>query len=513
MRTSHARSKWAELLDLTIEHESDRPLFQQIYLMLRDAIVANALSPGSRLPSTRQLADRLAVSRTSVLSAYEQLLAEGYIVGREGSGTYVSDDVPRLIVTSPSPSSVTRTAPRQTISEAGARYREFAAELTMPDNMAFATGCCSVDASTIEAWRRVGVQQMRTLDPVNLGYADPLGELALRKEVAEYLRAARAVRCDPDQIVIVSGAQQAIDLSLRTLLDPGDAVWVEDPGYPATRAALIAAGSRLVAVPVDDGGLIVAAGITAAPDARAVYVTPSHQYPTGSVMTMSRRLELLAWASRHGAWIIEDDYDSEFRYVGRPLASLQGLDRDSCVIYVGSLSKVLFPGLRLGFAVVPRHIVDVFKGARFLSDRHPPTLLQTMAAEFMRQGFLTSHIRRMRQRYREARDAVVEAVDHHMGDLVEIEVPECGIQLVVHFKRDISDIEVSAEARRHGVAVRPVSPLYLQAARRNGLVLGYSGFAIHRLRAASAELAKAAFLVAERGVAVRPFGTVPAASG
>ena len=493
-RSVRSRSRWADFLDLTIDFESDTPLLQQVYLLLRGAILSHALVPGSRLPSTRQLADRLGVSRTSVLSAYDQLLAEGYVEGRTGSGTYVSHDVPQPVV-APAISNKPRAkaAPRR-LSQAGMRFREIARQLNAPEEIPFSPGCCSVDAITIEAWRRIGSAQLKTLNAVNLHYADPVGELSLRIEVAQYLRAARAVRCEPEQVIIVSGAQQALDLSLRALLDPGDAVWVEDPGYLGARAALDALGAQLISVPVDDSGIMVSAGIAAEPRARAAYVTPSHQYPTGAILSMRRRLELLAWARAHGAWIIEDDYDSEFRYVGRPLASLQGIDNDSRVIYVGTLSKMLFPGIRIGFAVVPRDLVDVFTAAKFVTDRQTPTLQQVMVADFMKQGYLTGHIRRMRQRYREARDVVVKAITRHMGDLVDIEVPECGIQLVVHFKQKISqkisDVEVARQARLRGIVVKPVSPLYLNVPPRQGLLIGYSGFDLHELRAASGRLAK-----------------------
>ena len=492
MRQVQARSHWADLLDMTLETEGDRPLFQQIYLKLRDAIMARRLSPGSRLPSTREMSKRLNVSRTSVLSAYEQLLAEGYVSGRKGSGTFVSEGVPPFVMPKgPARGGAAGGTRRQRLSDAGERYRRFAADAAAPSDAPFATGCCSVDSISVETWRR-SARQASLPGPVALAYSDPAGEPALRRQVAEYLRAARAVQCEPEQVIILSGAQQAIDLSIRTLLDPGDAVWVEDPGYLATREALVAAGAAIVPVPVDRHGLDVQAGIAAAPAARAVYITPSHQYPTGSVMSMQRRLELLAWASETGAWVTEDDYDSEFRYVGRPLACLQGLDRAGCVIYVGSLSKVLFPGLRLGFAVLPRDLVDVFRGARFLTDRHPPSFQQAVVAAFMQEGFFASHIRRMRQHYRAARDVLVEAIGRHMGDLVEIEVPECGIQLVVYFRGPISDVAVAAAARRRGVTVRAVSPLYVGRPRRQGLVLGYSGFDAHRLRSGAAELAKAA---------------------
>jgi GntR family transcriptional regulator/MocR family aminotransferase len=487
---SRSRSRWDDFLDLTVDLESDTPLLQQVYLLLRGAILSHALTPGSRLPSTRQLADRLDVSRTSVLSAYDQLLAEGYVEGRAGSGTYVTQDVPPPIISQSFPAKSGRKIADRRLSNAGTRFRKIAETLGAPDNIPFNTGCASVDAITIEAWRRVGFRQAKTLENTNLYYADPIGELSLRAEVAQYLRAARAVRCEPEQIVIVSGAQQALDLSLRALINPGDAVWIEDPGYLGARYALDAIGARLIPVPVDENGLMVSAGIRLQANARAAYITPSHQYPTGAVMPMRRRLEVLAWAQEHDAWIIEDDYDSEFRYVGRPLASLQGIDKDSRVIYVGTLSKMLFPGVRIGFAVVPMDLVDVFTGAKFITDRQPPSLQQAMVTDFMRSGFLTSHIRRMRAKYREARDVVVKAVTQHMGDLIEIEVPECGIQLMMHFKHDISDLEVAKNARTEGIVVKPLSMLYLNAPARQGLLLGYSGFELRKLRAASLQLSE-----------------------
>lgn len=497
--------QWAALLEFALDHGSARPLFQQIYLGVRDAIVARRLEPGARLPSTRELAKRLSVSRTSVLTAYEQLLAEGYVTGQSGSGTFVAEGAAPAMVshTIGAAGAERRVAP--SLSRIGEGYARFAAGLTPNASIPFAVGCCSVDAVSIEALRRTGVALMQNFDPTNLSYADPSGDLALRQEVAKYLRVARAVRCEPDQILILSGAQQAIDLSIRTLLNPGDAVWLEDPGYVATREALLAAGARLIPVPVDRDGLVVEAGRRAEPNARIAYITPSHQYPTGAVMSIQRRLELLGWAAAQGAWIIEDDYDSEFRYDGRPLASLQGLDRGDAVIYVGTLSKILFPGVRLGFAVVPRPLIEVFRGARFLVDRHPPLLPQALVTSFMQRGFLTSHIQRMRQHYRAARDIVVDAIARSMGEYVKVEAPNHGIQLALFFKQPVSDVAVAAAALGQGVVVKAISPHYLAASPRSGLILGYSGFDNHQLRAAVATLARATRSVLD--------GTDPSAPG
>jgi len=490
---SEHRLKWADFLDLRVEANASIALFRQIYLCLRNAIIGQALAPGSRLPSTRELAKKLGVSRTSVLTAYDQLLAEGYVEGKAGSGTYVSSDLPEPLVTAGADGEATSDAAqaRRRLSAYGTRCREYVPAKVSLDTIPFITGRTSVDLQTVDAWRGISSRRLRKPDLIDYGYSDPFGLPALRREIAEYLRAARAVRCEPEQILIVSGAQQAIDLSLRVLLNPGDAAWVEDPCYPATRAALHALGARLVPVPVDESGLVVGKGIEAEPDARLAYVTPSHQYPSGAAMSMARRLELLAWARSRGAWIIEDDYDSEFRYAGRPLASLQGLLQNECVIYVGTLSKVLFPGIRVGFAVVPRDLMDAFAGARFLADRFASTLQQAAVADFLREGFLTSHIRRMRQRYREARDFTMQAVSRCLGPCVSMATPECGMQLVAYLEQGLSDTAVSEEAQRHGVVVRPVSSMYLEAPARQGLLLGFTGFSLPSLQIATERLANA----------------------
>ncbi len=484
------RLKWAEFLDLRVEADASIPLFRQVYLRLRSAIIEQSVAPGSRLPSTREMARKLGVSRTSVLSAYDQLLAEGYVVGKPGSGTYVSSDLPEPVVAPGVDAEAQQEADkaRRQLSAYGARCSAYVPAKVSLDTIPFITGRTSIDVQTAEAWRAISARRLRKPDPTDYGYSDPFGLPALRREIAEYLRAARAVRCEPEQILIVSGAQQAIDLSLRVLLDPGAAAWVEDPCYPATRAALQALGARLVPVPVDESGIVVAKGIETAPDARLAYVTPSHQYPTGAAMTMARRLELLEWARSRGAWIIEDDYDSEFRYAGRPLASLQGLLQNECVIYVGTLSKVLFPGARVGFAVVPRDLVDAFAGARFLADRFPSTLQQAVVADFLREGFLTSHIRRMRQRYREARDFTVEIVSQCLGRHATLATPECGLQLVAYLEDGLSDTEIAIAAQRSGVVVRPVSPMYFEAPARQGLLLGFTGFSLPSLQIATERL-------------------------
>ena len=341
---------WADLYAWQLDRASRTPLTRQIYIQVRSAVLSGALRPGTRMPSSRAMASKLGVARASVVLAYEHLLAEGYVESRHGSGTFIAGDLTGL-------ASRRRGAPRPTkraMPTSTQTFSDFERSAVQSDARPFNTGRTLIDARTAETWRSLTHRAVRRLGANDLGYTDPAGLAELRGNICDYLRAARAVRCDPEQIVITAGTQQAIDIAIRVLLAPGDEVWVEDPGYPLTHAQLLLAKARPHPIPVDAQGLVVDAGLRTVPRARAAFVTPSHQFPTGVALSMARRLELLAWARRSGAFVVEDDYTSEFRYSGPPLASLQGLDDTEQVIYVGTLNKALFPGLRIGYAVVPR---------------------------------------------------------------------------------------------------------------------------------------------------------------
>jgi GntR family transcriptional regulator/MocR family aminotransferase len=470
----------ADLLLIPIDRAGPVPVLRQVYLGLRRAILSGAIPAGGRLPPTRALAARLGIARNSVVAAYEQLLAEGFIEGRVGAGSFVSRDLPEPLDLPP-PSLVPGTPPPPPVVPHAGLYGA----------APFNTGRCTLDDRTLQVWRSLTARRLSRPDPVLLGYADPSGSAALRGAVARYLRAARAVRCEPEQVVVTAGAQQAIDLVLRVLLRPGDAVWFEDPGYPAVRAALDAAGARVVPVPVDAQGMDVAAGIAAAPEARLAYVTPSSQYPLGVVLSMARRMELLAWAHRAGAWLLEDDYDSEFRYAGRPLASLQGVDAAGRVIYVGTFSKVLFPGLRLGYAVLPPALLEGVRSARLLSDWHPAALQEGVVTDFIEEGHFAQHLRRMRQHYRGARDALVAALREHLAGTLEVEVPDQGMKLLARLRPGLADLAVAEAAARRGIIARPVSPMFLAAPPMQALMLGFSGHEPGSLRWAARELARA----------------------
>ncbi len=484
--TKSRRRGCSDLLDLNIDSASGLPLARQIYLGLRNAIMSGAIPSGTKVPSSRELSKRLSVSRTSVVNAFEQLLVEGYIVGVVGAGTYVSDDIPKPLEGS---NAVLKT--KIAVSRPLSRLGEFHRTNHFPrylSNVPFNTGFCGVDARSVDAIRRISAREMRILNVTARGYSDPSGLPSLRDAIAEYLRVSRAVRCEPDQIVITSGAQQGLDLVVRLTLDPGDEAWIEDPCYPFTRATLESAGVRCRPVPVDQSGMVVTMGARF-PDAKAAFVTPSHQYPLGVAMTMARRLELLAWAGETGGWIVEDDYDSEFRYGGRPLASLQGLDQNERVIYVGTFSKVLFPGLRLGFLVLPRPLVEAFTACRYLVDRNPPILMHSVIAEYVQQGHLVSHIRRMRALYREARDFVAKELLDACGRQIDVDIPDHGMHLVVRL-RHAPDTEISARAAEIGVVTRPLSRLYAGPDNRtHGLMLGFTGYTEHQMRSAAAKLA------------------------
>jgi GntR family transcriptional regulator/MocR family aminotransferase len=474
---------WATLHAFQLDRESDVPLFRQLYLQTRAAILSRALRPGSKLPSTRELAAQLKISRTAAVSAYEQLLAEGYTMGRKGAGTYISSDLPQPFIRSRG-KRIEPASPRPLL---GSSF----VDVTMQnDDRPFNLGRTLVDARTAELWRKMSARTFRRLDVSHLGYGDPRGMIELRTVICDYLQAARAVKCDPDQIVVTAGTQQATDIVIRVLRGP-QKVWVEDPGYPLTRLSLQAAGMKLCPIPVDAQGIDVKAGLRLAPDARAVFITPSHQFPNGVALSMARRLELLAWARGAGAWIIEDDYASEFRYGGRPLASLQGLDDGERVIYIGTLNKALFPGLRLGYAVVPRPLFREFVTNRYLMDRQPSTLCQAVVTEFMQEGHFAGHIRRMRVLYREQRDALVSALVRRLGDRLTVEAPDQGMHLVAYTRKGFSDAAIQRSAREAGVIVHATSRMYVKAPPRSGLMLGFCGYPRRTIETAVARLAKA----------------------
>jgi GntR family transcriptional regulator/MocR family aminotransferase len=469
----------ATLLTLPLDPAAATPLFRQVYEGLRRGILDGTLAPGARLPATRGLAEELGVSRNTVLNAYEQLLAEGYLEGKAGSGTYVPRTLPEDMLQVRQTNESQRPAPakRRALSRRGEVLAGVSAAVprTWGVPRPFRPGVPALDAFPFETWMRLVARHQRRPPPELLGYGHPAGYLPLRKAIAAHLGPARAVHCDPEQVLVTTGSQQGLDLVARLLLDVGDAAWVEDPGFTSARASLQGAGVVPVPVPVDDDGLDVAAGSTRHPNARLVYVTPSHQYPLGVTMGLSRRLALLDWARRADAWVVEDDYDSEFRYAGRPLAALQGLDRDGRVFYLGTFSKALFPALRLGYLVVPPDLVEAFTNARGVIDRQAPTLMQAVVADFLAEGHFVRHIRRMRTLYAQRQEALLRAARRELGGLLEVCPCATGLHLVGWLDEGRPDRAASQAAAKAGVEAPPVSAYRAERRGRGGLLLGYAG--------------------------------------
>lgn len=448
---------WSALIPV-LPKAGPRPV--ALYAELRRLIEGGVLRPGTKLPPTRELAARLGLSRGAAVAAFELLLAEGFVEARVGAGTFVAAAVPQIAPAAPPPDPRPAVAP------------------PLPG----ALGLAAPDARTFQILRGLITRHLAVPARHHFGYGDPRGSRALREEVAAYLRTARGVRCHGDQVVLTSGSQQALDLIIRAALRPGDPVWIEDPCYPMARAAFEGAGMRLIGVPVDGEGLDPAAGEARAPHARAVYVTPSHQFPLGVTLTMARRLALIDWARRAGGWIIEDDYDSEYRYAGPPLTALQGIDGAGRVIYVGTFSKALFPGLRVGYAVVPEALLDAMIAVRNRSDRFPPSLLEDALADFLREGHFSAHLRRARRRARDARDALVDVLNE--GGL-SVAAPDQGLHLVARRPDWTQDAPLLAAARAEGFGPRALSPLHVDRPPEAGLVIGFSGFPPEELASAA----------------------------
>jgi GntR family transcriptional regulator/MocR family aminotransferase len=491
------------MASLAVDEALPAPLYRQLYDGLRQAILGGQLRPGARLPATRALAGELGLSRNTVMSAYLQLFAEGYLEGKVGAGTYVARSLPdeMLQAQMAAPRGIQPKKAEQRLSERGRRLVSIPVALSRGRGRprAFRPGTPALDAFPFGIWRQLQTRCWQHPSPELLGYGPSAGYRPLREAIAAYLGAARAVRCQPEQVIIVAGSQQGLDLTARLLLDSGDAAWLENPGYPGARGALLAAGARLVPVPVDGEGLDVAAGVACCPEARLVYVSPSHQYPLGVTMSLKRRLALLEWASRAGAWVLEDDYDSEYRYVGRPLAALQGLDSARRVIYLGTFSKVLFPALRLGYLVVPPDLVEPFTRARMLTDRHSPSMDQAVLAEFLAQGHFARHIRRMRVLYAERQAALVEAAQRELGGLLEVQPAEAGMHLLGWLPAGVDDRVASGRALAHDVEAPPLSSYSDEPLERGGLVLGYAGVDAGALAAGARRLAKALETIKHQG--------------
>lgn len=497
-------------LAITLDNKSDIPLHRQLYEELRCAIMNCRLKPGERVPSTRNLAESLGVSRATVTQSYEQLISEGYLQAVIGSGTTVCVQLPDELLRTIPLSAVSVKAkvalrengqcvPNVRLSRYGASLDDTqpleAPEPEAPIN--FKTGRPALEEFPLKQWRRLLLRQCRADRVEMLDYATSLrGEPELRQAIADYVARSRAVRCNADQIIIINGSQQAIDLITKVLIDRGDTVAVENPGYLGARRAFLAQGAELMPIPVDENGIVVEklssqSELQSGKPVKLVYVTPSHQFPTGAVLPLARRLELLKWAECTGAMIIEDDYDSEFRYGSRPIPALQGLAETDNVIYVGTFSKVLFPALRIGYLIVPESLVRVFTRARWIADRQTPTLEQCALSDFIKEGHLERHLRRMRMLYSKRRQSLVRALNLHFENDAEILGENAGMHLMVRLRTKFSDDEVVRRAAEVGVGLVGAKIYYFDDAHSGQFVLGYAGLSERKIREGVRRLAKA----------------------
>lgn len=460
-------------------------LQSQLYRQIRQLIMSGQLAAGVRLPSTRDLVNHLGASRNTIVYTFDQLVAEGYLYSRVGSGIYVADlQVAAKAGNSKTLASTVQPNGRARISHRASLLSELqvAPEYSTPRVQPFRPCQPAVEHFPIRTWNRARSSALGSQSRELMYEADGAGSPRLRRAVAAYLRDARGVQCDADQIIITAGTQQALSLIGTVLIDRGDPVWIEDPGYLGARAALLRAGADLIPIPIDDEGLSIPF-TQRSRRPRLIYTTPSRQFPLGTTMTLPRRLALLEFARTSAAWVIEDDYDSEFRYVGRPMPSLQGLASDDCVIYVGSFSKVLFASLRLAYLVAPHHLVDLFRKAKQILDGSSSAIDQATTAVFIEEGSLSTHVRRMRRIYRERLDIFLYEVEKHLSGFLTFPLVEAGMDSMGWLPRGISDYAVSQRLSAWGIDAPPLSAYSLRPCAP-GLVFGFTAFSPAEIRSA-----------------------------
>lgn len=467
------------LSGIELDRTSSIPLYRQLYLQIRKQILTGRMQGGIRLPSTRTLSKELELSRITILNAFDQLIAEGFLTSRTGAGTYVGNEwenrggadsdrqpqPPRLSNLSQSMLSL-RTHHFQGIS-----YADW--DPATPTS--FLPSHSTYDAFPHHIWKRLMNRHLHKPTKAMLGYGELQGLMELREAIAEYVFDARGIDCGADQVVIVSGAQQAFNLLGMLLLNPDDRVWMEDPGHIAARIALQAQGGQVVPLRIDEQGIDIQQGLGECPDARLVFTTPSRQHPLGITMSYARRQELIDWAARNQSWIIEDDCDSEFRYSGRPLPALYAMDQWARVIYVGTFSKVLYPSLRLGYVILPQALIEPFCTIRAVMDRSPPTLLQAVTADFMREGHFLGHIRRMRALYQARQECLVEKLQQRLGSFFNITPVEAGMHLIAWLPPELNDDTIAKELARHNIHTYALSDYCLQHYLPPALLIGFAG--------------------------------------
>ncbi|KNC05870.1 DNA-binding protein [Pantoea sp. RIT-PI-b] len=457
---------------------------RQLIKCLRNAITTGELKPAEELPSTRALASSLGIARGTVVDAFDQLKAEGFLETKVGAGTRVASEIRELLPAKFAANSTTSNQLAAPLPPSVSRLAEIGRSLLPQQPLPFAVALPTNGVAPDDNWCRLGNRVRASSCAAPSGYADPRGLPELRTAIAGYVRRARSVKCTMENIIITSGAQQGLFMAGSVLLSQGDAVLTENPAYHGLTAVLEQLGMRVCAVPVDDEGFNIERGTVNCPDARLAFVTPSHQYPLGMPMSMARRQALVAWAMQNNAWIVEDDYDSELRYAGHPFPAMQSLG-SSRVIYLGTLSKVLFPSLRLGYIVAPDNLIEAFTGIHSILDRHSPTSEQHVLAAYMEEGYFEAHIRRIRMLYAERRKALLAALKPSLSLGCVIQPSDQGMHILLWLYESANDVEIAAKSLAAGIAVRPVSPMYADKRGRPGLMLGFGGFSLKQLHDAA----------------------------
>ncbi len=474
--------------ELTLKSRSrDQTLTSWLYGELRSAILDGRLAPGARLPASRDFASQYQLSRGTVVSVLERLQAEGYVSSRVGFGTWVN----RLETPRPARQATTIPAYIRRVISTNKRPQAWIDQAFVEEIRPFRIGTPAVNEFPSDIWGRIAADRARHFRSWLKKETDRRGYQPLRDAIAEYLRTSRAVRCTAEQVVLVSGIQQGLDLLARLLLKRDDPIWMEDPGYFGARIAFENAGARMIPVPVNDEGLSVSAGTKMCPDAKGAYVTPAHQFPLGVTMSLERRMALLRWAARAGAFVIEDDYDSEYRFEGPPLPALQSLDNHSSVIFIGSFSKTLFPALRVGYIVLPAPLVDSFVALRYRTDFRNSSFDQAVLCDFIVDGHLARHLRRMRSLYAERLETLREGAKQHLGGLLEISNVRAGLYTIGYLKNGMTSRQAETLAAAQGIEVLGVDRCTLRRPDPKALLLGFGGFDELAIRQGLIRLAKA----------------------
>jgi len=466
------------LAAITIKKNSEFPVYRQLYNEFRGAILKGRFRAGQRLPATRELSKYFNISRTTVLLAFENLMLEGYLKGKQGSGTFISDEIPEHLIFATANTNLAKNykIKKYLDSERNDFY------MFKP----FKPGVPDLNEFPFQTWSKLFTQSVNELSKENFGYSSSAGYKPLRKAIADYIRIARSVKCESEQVIITSGSQQGIDLATRVLLNKGDSVGFEEPGYHGGRDTFIAAEINILPMPMDEEGINFK---KTKRKPELIYVTPSHHYPLGITMSLNRRLELLDYCSSNGVWVLEDDYDSEYRYNGHPLSSLQGIDNNNSVIYMGTFSKVMFPGLRLGYLVVPENLIESFTAAKMLADRNSPIFEQAALEKFITSGYYGRHIRRMRVLYEKRKEVFYKYVEKYLSNHLKLHPTEAGLHTVgwlLNFKDDNTFAKLMFE---NGVITPPLSGYSITKKVKPGLVLGYAAYSEQQIKTAVKKIA------------------------